>query len=86
MTSAEYAARSQVLLGALRDSNRPLWFVLEVGRRAAAMALVLCVADLVDFGIFPASPARRLGFLVSFAVVMTMVETAIRPRAPVPTK
>lgn len=83
MSLSEYAQKLLALRAEFRSSNRRLAFLIEVGRYASVMALVLTVADLSTLTTFAAVPRKRLVFIVGWALLMAAVE-AVRPHAKAP--
>lgn len=87
MKFTEYAAESLEVKARFRSSNPRLAFLLEVGRYATIMALVIAVADLTPLTALEKTPPERLIFIGFVSFFMTLVEEVrLRLIGPQPSK
>jgi hypothetical protein len=70
MAFLEWARRSQALRRDTAQSRPTLFFLLEVGRHAAVMALVIVVADTTPWPFQQGSPWARVWFIGAWSVLM----------------
>ncbi len=72
MTFVEYVRQSSRLREEMADRRPSLFLLLEIGRHAAVMALVLAVMEVTPLSLHADAPGRRIWFIGIWSTFMAV--------------